>query len=121
MQEYNDYIKELYKVIDKIDQNNEYGPMGPVAAGQGDQGNKADQAAGNQGGELKTPYRSKGKIESNFEEDQQMSDKAQYGNSSKHDNYYQMSDIEEETENDQNDEEDDFQDQNEEELEKLRP
>lgn len=37
-----------------------------------------------------------------------MSDKAQYGDSSKHGNYYQMSEIEEETENDQNDEDDDF-------------
>lgn len=106
MQEYNDYIKELYKVIDKIDKNNEYG--GPGAAGGQQAGKDQHNAASNQGGELKTPYRSKGKRESNFEEDQQMSDKAQYGDSSKHGNYYQMSEIEEETENDQNDEDDDF-------------
>ena len=59
--------------------------------------------------------------ESSFEDDQIMSDKAQYGDSSKLGtcHYPEMSEIGEETENDNPDDEEE--DQNEEELEKLRP
>ena len=56
MQEYNEYIQELYKVIDKIERKKQRGPSGQ----DGEQQSQVQS----------TPYRQKNEqIESSFEED----------------------------------------------------